>query len=172
VARLRAWSARGAASWRFSFQAGLYSARTGWLLPALKGEAVRAVDRSVSPGLERDLGVYAALGADGGEHLALPALEAAATTAATTTVSTTATATGTATGEAATGVPLAGGPAVGASAWFVGESLAGKELLLTRSELEVRTTISATQGLVWHLSLTPWEQGWHGSASDLRVGGE
>jgi len=98
---------------------------------SMGGEAVGAVDGLVQPRLERDLGLFAALGADGGVHLPIPV-----------------------SAEPASLPPgrLAGCAAFRAASGLVGEALLREELLLARGEDELAATIAAGEGLVLHRS--------------------
>jgi hypothetical protein len=135
---------------------------------ALGLEAVTAIDRTVSGGLEGDFGLLATGRASRGEHLAGPAESAAAaaatataasaiaaaTTAASATASATASAATTITATAATGA-IAGslgsftGIATGLAALgFVGETALRKPLLLVSSKSKLRATVDAYDSFV------------------------
>jgi hypothetical protein len=94
------------------------------------------------------LGLLAARSADGGEHLLFAAFVPAASAAPT--------ATGTPTAEAGALCFLPGSPATGATARLVGEALAGEKVLLACGERKVSSTVTAGQGLIWHIALTPY----------------
>jgi len=96
------------------------------------GEAVPAVNRAVTSGLEGYLSLLAAVGADHRIHLA----GAIATTTTTTTTTTTAT-------SAPARLP-AGGTALG----LVGEASAGVVLLILGRERELGSALDTGQGLV------------------------
>src|SRR5579863_278257 len=97
-------------------------------------ETVPAIDRFVATRLERNFRYSTALAAGGFEHLAL-------TVAATWSA-------------AATAGCFARGAAIGASAGFVRESFARKELLFARGEREGASAVNAVEGfVVVHLSL-------------------
>jgi hypothetical protein len=94
------------------------------------------------------LGLLATRSADGREHLLLAAFVPAASAAPTST--------GTPTSEAGALRFLAGGAATGATARLVGEAFAGEKVLLTCGERKVSSTITAGQGLIWHIAPTPY----------------
>jgi precorrin-2 dehydrogenase/sirohydrochlorin ferrochelatase len=110
---------------------------------AALGEAVRAVDRLAAGRAEGDLGLAAARGADGGEHLA-------AVTAATTL-----------------GAPLglARRAAIRAAAGLVGVAPLGVEILLALGEHELLATFATGKGLIGHRALTPSPRAWDGSSA-------
>lgn len=93
------------------------------------GEALGAVDRALTTGFERNLGLVAAGSAGSGMHNALGA-ETAALTGETTILL------------------FAGGAAAGAAAGLIGEAFLGVELLLRNGESELGATIAAGKGFV------------------------
>ena len=95
-------------------------------------EAIVAVDRSVTPRLEGDLGIFAALPADSREHLPPLAVTAAASVTAVAT----------------RGVGLARGTAFGATLRLIGVATGLELFLLFRREHEVCTTVGAGKGFV------------------------
>jgi hypothetical protein len=95
------------------------------------GEAVPAVNRAVTSGLEGYLSLLAAVGADHRIHLA-GAIAAATTTTTTTTAA-----------SAPARLP-AGGTALG----LVGEASAGVVLLILGRERELGSALDTGQGLV------------------------
>jgi hypothetical protein len=99
------------------------SALSGWFVLAV---AVAAVNRPAFAGLKGHFGVLTALGAHGGEHLALPV---AATAGAVTIL-----------------LPCL--PARGASLWLVGVAFGLEELLLFSAEVESRPAIGTRELLV------------------------
>lgn len=109
----------------------------------LAAEAVRAVDRAIATGLERNFGLLATARASGRVHLALAAVTAAATVAAPTAITTT---TGIARGLA--------GSAARRTAARGAEALRPVKLLLALGERELRAAIRASEGLICHVSLT------------------
>jgi len=89
-------------------------------------EAIVAVDRSVTPRLEGNLGIFAALRADSREHLPPLAVTAVAIK----------------------GFGLARGTAFGATLWLIGVATGLELLLLFRRKHEVCTTVGAGKGFV------------------------
>jgi hypothetical protein len=94
------------------------------------------------------LGLLTTLSADGREHLLLAAFVPAASTVPTASVTPTA--------EAGAPRFLAGTPAIGATARFIGKALTGEKVLLACGERELSPTITTGQGLIWHIAPTPY----------------
>src|SRR6266511_4791541 len=92
-------------------------------------EAVRAIDRPVTPGLKRHPGLLAAARAGDREHLALPAVTAAA--AAVTAIAT---------------PGLAVRAALRTARGFIREPARGEELLFTHGERERLAAVAAREG--------------------------
>jgi len=93
-------------------------------------EAIAAIDRTNATRLKRNLGVFAALGADYREHL--PSLAIA--TAATVTVA------------ATEGVSLARGTTFGATLWLISVATGCELFLLLNRKHEVCTAIGTGKG--------------------------
>ena len=96
---------------------------------ALLVEAVAAVDGAIATGLEGDLGLLAALSADGRMHLPWATAETTAAAAAAT-------------------IRPAGLPARGATSGLVRIALLLEEVLLARGERERLSTVLAGERLV------------------------
>ena len=111
-----------------------------------RAEAVGAVDWTVTPGIEGDLGLLATLGAHDIVHFATYAGSTARTVATRRT------------GSTATGITAGstGRSALGAATGLVGESLGSVELLLAGGEREGHAAIDAREGLVVIHSTTSW----------------
>ena len=99
------------------------AASTGAEAPRLWLEAVAAVDRAITAGLEGNLRILTAACAGNGEHFAGPAATATRTSAA--------------------GIALADAATIWAPARFIGESLGFMEFLLARGEGELRSAVCA-----------------------------
>src|SRR5438270_2352966 len=104
-------------------------------------EAVRAIDRAVFAWLERDFSLFAAVRADGGEHLALTALVSSAIAATTAAVG------------AAVAIPRSS--ALWAARWLIGEAFARIEFLLARGERKCYAAVSTGKALIGVHALTP-----------------
>lgn len=124
------------------------AAATTWR--AVRGEAITAINRARTAGLEGNLRFLATLGTDGIEHFAARGAEAA--TASTESAAITAAAESTAVSTAASAVAKAASTAtvtgrttvlatVAAAPGLVGETFGGVELLLTGRERERRLAI-------------------------------
>src|SRR5438552_3569623 len=120
-------------------------ARDGTGLPIARSlashllEAIGTVDGPVGTGLEGDQRLFAAVAADGAEHLSLAAVTAATAASTTGAVSTVAT-------TRLRGAP--GRSALGAPARLVHQPVGRVEFLLARREGEGLTALPAVQGLV------------------------
>jgi hypothetical protein len=105
-------------------------ALNGLAVTGPRRETIPAIDRLVAARLKRNLRYAAALAASRSEHLALTAVAAAVRSSA-----------------AAAGL-FSRGAAIAASAGFVRESFARKELLFVRREWERASAIDAGKGFV------------------------